>query len=188
MSGFGDKPFGLRAIKLKPLPGGAVVDLPVERVLTFRERVLSGSQRGWMSTAKIVAVTDVVEFELEAGGISLEAYALMTGRTVTTSGTTPRQIARMGGLAGERLPEFMVIGQAMSDEGDIACRLFKCTLTAGLGGSFQDGQFFMAATKGIAVDDGMNGVFEFVQQETAKAVGAWTVQSSVIGGVDYVQS
>jgi len=185
MSGYGDKPFGLREVKLRPLDGGLLIDLPLNRVLKFREVVLSGKQRGWSKTVNIVTISDYAEFELEAGGISLEAYALMTGRTVTVSGTTPGQTSTLGGEA-QAFPYFRVQGRAVSESGDVVCVLYKCKLTDGLSGAFQDGQFFMSATKGLAIDDGTNGIYRFVQQETAKAISPFIVDVSRVDGFDYV--
>ncbi len=168
---YGDKPFGLREVKLNPLPTGTAVALPVDRVLKFKETVQSGTLRGGDKIASVVSIADAAEFELEAGGISLEAYALMTGRTVTTSGTTPNQTTTLVGDAQKAFPYFKIIGRALGDGvDDIRVTLYKCKLTDGLSGDFQDGQFFMSATKGIAVDDDVNGVFEFVQRETAAAL------------------
>lgn len=42
MAGFGDKPFGLRDIKLTNAAGTTQVDLPSAMKMTFRERLTSG--------------------------------------------------------------------------------------------------------------------------------------------------
>ena len=101
MAGYGDKPFGLRDLKLTKIDGSVQVDLPYGMTLSFKERVTSGELRGDDATVSIVAITDAAEWSIEAGGISLEAYALMTGRSVVTAGTTPNRTTTLSANAGE---------------------------------------------------------------------------------------
>lgn len=185
MSGYGDKPFGLRQVTLTPVDGGAAVELPRARLLRFGETVLSGRQRGWGKIDRVVTVSDAVVFELEAGGISLEAYALMTGRTVTTSGTTPNQTTTLAGAAHKAFPYFKIVGKALSDTRDDATvTIFKAKLTDGLSGDFQDGQFWMSACRGMGIDDGVNGTWRVEQHEVE--TGLFVIGFSLVGGLDRV--
>jgi len=104
VSGYGEKPFGIRDIKLTDITGTTQVDLPNERVMSFSERLVSGELRGEGKTVAAVSEVDAVEFDLEAGGISLEAYALMSGRTVTIAGTSPYETTSLTGSGAERYP------------------------------------------------------------------------------------
>ncbi len=167
---YGDKPFGLRDVKLTNIGGTSQVDLPASMKLSFSERISSSELRGDDVTKAVVAFADAVEWELEAGGISLEAYALMTGRTVTTAGVSPNETKTMPGSAGDAFPYFKIYGKSLGEgNDDIHCKLFKCKVTE-LEGEFGDGEFFVTKCSGIAVDDGTNGIFEFVQNETATAL------------------
>ena len=164
---FGDKPFGLRDVKLTSIDGTVQVDLPASRTLKFSERIRSGELTGDDSVVAVVAFAEAVEWELEAGGISLEAYALMTGRTATAAGTTPNQTVTLTGSAGDAFPYFKIYGKAIGEgSDDIHCKIFKAKVTK-IEGTFQEGEFFVTSCSGIAVDDGTNGIFEFVQNETA---------------------
>lgn len=164
---YGQKPFGLRDVKLTDMGGTTQVDLPASRTFSFSERIRSGELSGDDKTLAVVAFADAVEWQLEAGGISLAAYALMTGRTVATSGTTPNQTTTLTGEAQEAFPYFKVYGKSLGDgKDDIHCKLFKCKLTS-IQGQFSDGEFFVTQAGGIAIDDGTNGIFDFVQNETA---------------------
>ena len=167
---FGDKPFGLRDVKLTPIGSGSQVDLPSSRTLKFSERVTSGELKGDDKLAAVVAYSEAVEWSLEAGGISLEAYALMTGRTATTAGTSPNQTTTLTGNAQDSFPYFKIYGKSVGDgSDDIHVKLFKCKLTS-IEGTFQGDEFFVTSAEGIAVDDGTNGLFEFVQNETATSL------------------
>lgn len=169
MAGYGDKPFGIRDIKITNMAGTTQVDLPNAQTLTFSERLTQGELRGDDATVSVVAFTDAVEWELEAGGISLEAYALMTGRVVTTTGTTPNRTTALAGNAGDNFPYFKVYGKSQGDSAtdDIHVKLNKCKLTAAPSGDFKDGEFFMLKTGGIAIDPGAGNIFDIIQNETA---------------------
>ena len=137
------------------------------RTLSFSERVRSGELSGDDSLVAVVAFAEAVEWELEAGGISLEAYALITGRTATTAGTTPNQTTTLGGEAGDAFPYFKIYGKSLGEGvDDVHCKLFMAKLTS-IEGSFKEGEFYVTSCSGVAVDDGTNGIFEFVQNETA---------------------
>lgn len=164
---FGQMPYGIRDIKLTNLAGSVQVDMPAARTFSFSERIKSGELSGDDKTLAVVAFSDAVEWSLEAGGISLEIYALMTGRTATVAGTTPNQTDTLAGAAQQSFPYFKVYGKAIDDSaGDIHCKLPKCKLTS-LQGSFGDGEFWITQASGIAIDDGSVGVFVFVANETA---------------------
>lgn len=166
MAGYGDKPFGLHEVKL--VRGATVVTLPAPQVLKFKERTKTNELEGADAIAAVSTMVDAVEWELEAGGISLEAYALMTGRTSLTAGATPSETTTLRGRGGDRFPYFKVYGKVLGENtDDIHCKIFKAKLSEGIEGSFEQGEFFVSKCKGIAVDDGITGIWEFVQNETA---------------------
>jgi hypothetical protein len=168
MSGYGDKPFGLRDIKLTDIGSTSQVDLPASQTLEFGERVRSGELTGDDAVKAVVAFAEAVEWSLEAGGISLEAYALMTGRTATESGTTPSQTNTLTGSAGDAFPYFQVYGKSLGEgDDDVHVKLWKCKLTE-ISGNFAEGEFFVTQASGIAIDDGSNGIWDIVQNETAE--------------------
>jgi len=167
---YGDKPYGLRDVQIKELPGGSAVDLPVARVMSFSERVNSAELRGDDGVAALVGNTEAVEWSLENGGISLEAWAAMTGRTVTTAGTTPSETKTYTAAAADVFPYFMAAGKSVGDGADdVHVTLYKCKVTT-LEGSFSDKEFLISKCSGIAIDDGSNGIMDIVQNETAAAI------------------
>lgn len=168
MSDYGDKPFGLRDLKITNIGGTTQVDLPRAMTLTFKEMLTTGTLRGDDAIAAVVSISDGLEWELEAGGIDIDAYALMTGRTATEAGTTPNQTNTLTGSAGDVMPYFKIYGKSVGDGADdIHVKLWKCKLTSPIEGQFADGQFFVTKASGIAIDDGSNGIYDLVQNETA---------------------
>lgn len=169
MAGYGDKPFGLRDVKITNLAGTTQVDLPVAMTLSITERLRTGELSGDDRLQAVVSFSEAVEWELEAGGISLEAYALMSGRTVSTSGSSPSEVTTLTVSGAEAFPYFKIYGKSIGDESDdVHVLLFKAKVTSGFSGQFQDGQFFQNGLSGIAVDDETNGVMDIVQNETAQ--------------------
>lgn len=165
---FGDKPFGLRDVKLTSIDGATQVDLPNSQTMRFSEVLTSGELRGDDATRSIVAYTDKVEWELSAGGISLEAYALMTGRSLATAGTTPNQTKTLTASAGDVFPYFKIYGKSVGDGADdIHVKIWKAKLMQPIEGTYQDGEFLVTSCSGVAIDDGSNGIFDIVQNETA---------------------
>lgn len=165
---YGDKPFGIRDVKITDISGSTQVDLPSSRMLTFRERVKSGELSGDDKTLALVSRADAIEWELEAGGISLEAYALLTGRSASSSGTTPNRTNTLTGEATEQFPYVKIYGKAVGDgSDDIHVKIWKTKVMGPLEGSFQDGEFFVSKCSGVGIDDGTNGVWDLVQNETA---------------------
>lgn len=170
MSDYGDKPFGLRDIKLTNIGGTTQVDLPAARSMSFSERVRSGELTGDDAVKAVVAFSEAVEWELEGGGISLEVYALITGRTATESGSTPNQTNTLVGSAGDSFPYFKIYGKSLGEgDDDIHCKIFKAKVTS-IEGDFAEGEFFVTSCSGVAIDDDSNGIFEFVQNETAASL------------------
>ena len=165
---YGNRPYGLRDLKVTNLAGTLQEDLPAAQTLQFKERIKSGELEGDDALLAIVAVSQGAEWSLEAGGISLAAWGIMTGRTPTTGGASPAETYSVVGNAGDVYPYFKLYGRAISEDAasDIHCKLFKAKIKS-LEGTFKNGEFWVTKCDGWAVDDGVSGVFEFIQNETA---------------------
>jgi len=168
VSGYGDTPFGLRQIALYDSAGANKVLLPAAMMLhvtPLLEAARFSADGRLVGAAGFVAGAD---WELEAGGISLEALAKLTGDTAVTAGITPNRTLTLSSAAGDAMPYLRIAGRAVSDTGDVICRLYRCKVEA-LEGTFRDGEFWVTYAQGVAVSDGTR-VFEFVQQETVAAL------------------
>jgi len=162
----------LNDLKLTNIAGDTQVDLPAARRLAIQERVTTGEIRGDDKLMEVVSISDALEWELESGGISLDAYALMTGRTATETGTTPSRTNTLTLSGAECFPYFKIYGKSLGEDctGDVHAKLWKCKLTEPIQGTFQEGQFWVTQCRGIAIDDGSNGMMDFVQNETAASL------------------
>lgn len=162
-------PFGLREIKI--VSGDTAISLPAAQTLKFMEQVTSAQLRGNDRVVVASSFVDAVSWELTNGGIPMEAYALMTGRTLEDGGALEAETRTMTISGGDAFPWFIIYGKSIGDAGDdVHVKLFKAKLTEGMDGTFADQNFYIASCKGIAVDDGTNGIADIVRNETAVAL------------------
>ncbi len=170
---YGQKPLGLREVVFANAAGDTFAALDAAQKLSMKERVSSNELRGNDRVVALVTYSEAVDLELELGGIPLDAYALMTGRTVTVSGTTPTEQRSYDIVGDECFPYFQVSGRAIGDDcqGDVHALFYKVKLTDGIEGEFADGQFFVTKATMVAVKDATAGkVGTIVQHETGSAL------------------
>jgi hypothetical protein len=145
-------PYGLRDIKLTPYTDatntalGIPVDLPVSRTLSFSETEEFSTLEGDDETAATHGAGPIVEWELESGGISLQAWAVLAGATYN-GGATRRSIKK--NVAQQR-GSFKIEGQIISDSGgDIHCEIFRAKCNDSLDGEFSYGNFMLTNCSGV---------------------------------------
>lgn len=173
-------PYGLREVKITPLGvGGATpgtaVKLPLSRTYEFQDTEEFNQLRGDDGVAASHGNGTVVNWNLESGGISLEAYAAMAGGTVTTSGVTPAVKKTYAKKVTDARPYFKVEGRALGDSGgDVHGLVYRCKATGDIGGSFADGEFYLTSAEGEGYGSLESGkldvAYEFVGNETATAI------------------
>lgn len=171
-------PFGLRDVKLFALDasGNRVtpgVDLPVSRTFSFKEVVESETLEGDDEVQGSHEYNPVVEWELESGGVSFEAYKIMAGGSITAGGTTPAQTKTYQKKKRDQRPYFEVEGQAISDSGgDLHAIVYRCKADGDLEGGFENGSFMLtkAGGKGYGQlgDEGL--LYEWIQNETVTPI------------------
>jgi hypothetical protein len=163
-----DKPFGLNDIKIKELPSGSAVDLAVAARLSFSEAPDVAELRGDDELAAVHVAEGKLNLELEAGGISLEAWEVLSGGTYAT-GTGYYQITKQ---ASDLRPYFVLGGKVVDNDntGDTHFYAFYCKCIDGPGGEFRDGQFFMTSATLEGIDDDSNGIWMIRQNDTAAAL------------------
>lgn len=176
-------PYGLRDIRLTPINSdgsyGTPVDLPVAQTLSFSEAEDVEELRGDDRLVAIHGKGAVVEWSLEAGGISLEAWALMNGAQLTETGSSPAQIKSLLKKTSDARSYFMIEGQSINDvDGDVHVKIYKAKVTGNLEGEFADGTFFITKCDGQGLGDNDLNLYEITWNETETAIG--------LGGVDAI--
>jgi hypothetical protein len=173
-------PYGLREVKLTPLGvGGATpgtaVKLPIARTFEFKDTEDFNQLRGDDGVAASHGSGCVVNWSLESGGISFEAYATIAGGTVTTTGLTPSIVKTYSKKTTDARPYFKVEGRALGDTGgDVHGLVYRCKATGDIGGTWGDGEFFLTSADGEGYGSLESGktdkAYDFIGNETATAI------------------
>ncbi len=171
-------PYGLRDVRITPYDDAGVlgdaVDLPNARTFSFEENEDFEQLRGDDRVVAERGQGPTVSWELEGGGISLEAYAAINGGTVVLTGVTPAQKKTYTKLTTDAKPRFKAEGQALSESGgDFHPVLYNAKATDGVSGELSDGAFWLTNASGSAIGDPTTDkLYDFVQNETAIAIPA----------------
>lgn len=168
-------PYGLRDVKITPYNAdgtlGTSVDLPVMQTLSWSETEEFNDLRGDDQLQATRGRGANVEWDLEAGGISLEALAVLTGATVTNTGTAPSRIKTLAKTSGQVRPYFKIEGQAIGDTGgDVHVVIWRARVNDNVEGEFADGEFFVTSCSGVGLPDATGRVWNIVHNETATAI------------------
>ena len=174
-------PYGLRDVKLTPYTDGsattlgAAVDLPNARTLSFSEAEEFTELRGDDKVVTTRGQGSSVEWDLEAGGLDLDALKVFAGGTVVETGVAPNSVKTYTKKVTDARPFFQVEGQVISDSGgDVHCVLDRCRVTGNIEGEFSDGNFFLTSGSGVALPSLQTGrtdtIYEFIQNETVTAI------------------
>lgn len=169
-------PYGLRDVQLRAISNaGAVsttsVDLPVARTLSFSETEDFEELRGDDKVEASHGAGPIVEWELEAGGISFEAYAALAGGTITQTGTTPAIKKTYNKKITDARPYVQIEGQAISDNGgDMHGLIYRAKADGNLEGEMGDGAFWLTSASGKGYGDSSGNSYDFIQNETAIAI------------------
>lgn len=173
-------PFGLRDVGLKLLSAdgltpGTKVDLPIVQTFSFSEEEDFTELRGDDAYQATHGSGPKGSWDLEAGGISLDAYAIIAGGTVTVSGVTPAVKRSYSKLITDARPYFKAEGQAINDNGgDFHGLYYRAKATGTIEGQLADGEFFMTKASGVGYGSlegaSLGKVYDFVHNEAALAL------------------
>jgi hypothetical protein len=169
-------PFGMRDIKVTPITAnvagaityGTFVDLPAAQTLSWNTTEDYEQVRGDDIVQGEHGNGRLIEWELAAGGISVDAAAVMLGGTVSSTGVTPNVVKTLAWLGTTAAPYFRIDGQAINDNGgDFKVVIYRAKATGGMEGEFADGSFFTSGISGNGYANADNELFDLVHSETA---------------------
>jgi hypothetical protein len=174
-------PYGLRDVKLIELNAtgtaevGAPVDLPVSRTLSFSESEESQELRGDDSVVSTRGSGPTMDWDLEAGGIKLEAYRIMAGGTIVTTGSSPNLKKTYTKKTTDGRPYFKIRGRAINDNGgDLHAIIYRAKVEGTIEGSMGDQEFWITSCSGRGFGSfeasHLDKVYEWVHNETAEEI------------------
>lgn len=178
-------PYGMRQVKLTTFTDATAtaysassIPLPYGQTFTFADTEDFATLRGDDQVVTVHGQGTVVDWELEAGGISLEAYQAMAGGEITSSGVTPNLKKTYSKYTTDPTitsrytrPFFKAEGRAISDSGgDFHIVVYRCRATDDIKGELKDGEFWTTGAKGqglgSTVTADFNKAYDLVFNET----------------------
>lgn len=171
-------PYGCRDVKLTPYDStngdyGTMVDLPNSRTLTWTDSEEFTELRGDDRVVATRGSGPTVTFNLESGGISLAAYAVMSGGSVQETGVTPNIVRTYSKTTAQSRPYFRIDGQSINDNGgDTKVVIYKAKLTGDIGGGFADTEFMLTSAEGAGLGDEYrsDALYDIIASETAASI------------------
>lgn len=171
-------PYGIRDGKLTPYTDaqGTVldtesIDLPNMQKLSFSESEEFAELRGDDRLITTRGKGAQVDWSLEAGGISVKAWAIMSGGSVIESGLTPNRKIILRKKATDTRPFFRIDGRIVSDSGgDVHVRIYRCRCNDTIQGDFADGEFFVTSASGVGLpllDDQNDLLYDIIRHESS---------------------
>lgn len=174
-------PYGMRDLKMTQYAdaGGTVlgdtsVDLPNMQTFSFSETEEFQELRGDDRVVTTRGQGSQVEWSLEAGGISLLAWSILTGGIIIEEGLTPNRRIILRKFSTGARPFFRMEGQIISDSGgDVHALVYRCRANDTVEGEFADGEFFITSASGAGLpllDADFDLLYDIIQNETAVAI------------------
>lgn len=182
-------PYGMRQVQLTPFTdltatayAASSVRLPYSQTFTFADTEDFAEMRGDDQLITAHGQGTVVDWELEAGGISLEAYKTIAGGTLVITGVSPNVKKTYTKYTTDAVeaskytrPFFKAEGRAISDSGgDFHLVCYRCRATDDISGEFKDGEFWTTGAKGTGfgslVPADLNKAYDLVHNETAEVI------------------
>lgn len=171
-------PYGMRDIKVATLDAagvkGSLVDLPAAQTLEFTEETSSQVLRGDDAVIAQRVTIDNVSWTMDSGGISFEAYTVIAGGVVSSTGVTPNVVKQWRRMGTDAYPDFYAEGQSMSESGGDHHIVFHRSKATQISGTMQDQEFWVSHAEGNAIATltaaNVGAVWDMVANETATAI------------------
>ena len=174
-------PYGLRQIRLTPYTdaqgttlGNTSYPLPVAMTLGFSETEQYDELRGDDVLVAVHGRGAQVDWSLEAGGISITAWSIVSGAAVIEEGVAPNRKTRLRKSGDDVRPYFRIDGRAISDSGgSMLTRIYRAKANGRLQADLRGGAFQTSRIDGVGLPmlgDAGRWLYEFIRQESDSAI------------------
>lgn len=174
-------PYGIRQIRLTPYldaQGTCLADvsypLPVAMTLGFSETEQYDELRGDDVLVAVHGRGPQVDWSLEAGGMNMTCWSLLSGGMVIEEGVSPTRVTRMRKSGDDLRPYVRIDGRAISDSGgNLKTRIYRAKANGRLQADLRGGAFQTSRIDGVGlplVGDGGRWLYEFIHDETDSAI------------------
>jgi hypothetical protein len=168
-------PFGLRDVKIYPFLDvqGTILanegfDLDNAQTFSFADTEDFVDLRGDDELKASHGNGAQVNWTLEAGGVSLQIWAIFTGGQIIETGVAPNRVITLRKCSDDARPYFQVRGLSVSENGgDMEGVVYRAKCTGDIAGQFADGAFFITSADGQGLSiPGTRLLYDFIQHET----------------------
>lgn len=170
-------PYGIRQIMLTPYVDaqGTVLantsyPLPVAMTLGFSETEQYDELRGDDVLVAVHGRGAQVDWSLEAGGLPITPWSIITGGMVVEEGVSPNRKVRLRKSGDDQRPYFRIDGRSVSDSGgNIVARIYRCKANGRIQADMRGGAFQTSNIDGVGlplIGDAARWLYEFTQNET----------------------
>jgi hypothetical protein len=174
-------PYGLRQVMLTPYTDaqGTVLantsyPLPVAMTLGFSETEQFDELRGDDVLVAVHGRGAQVDWSLEAGGMHITCWSIISGASVIEEGVAPNRRTRLLKSADDLRPYFRIDGRAISDSGgNMNSRIYRAKANGRLQADLRGGAFQTSRVDGVGlpmVGDSGRWLYEFIRNESDTAL------------------
>lgn len=154
--------------------GSTSVDLPYLQTLNFAEAEEFQELRGDDRLITTRGKGAMVNWDLEAGGMSTEVWAILTGGDVIERGLPPYREIEIRKRGTQTRSWFRLDGKIISDSGgDVLVRIYRCRCNDNIQANFADGEFMTTQVSGVGyplLDDTNDLIYSIFRRETTSAL------------------
>lgn len=152
---------------------GAAVDVPSVQLVGVKYNTSTAQLEGDAGITSVVAKAISATMTVRFGSINLQTLAIITGETLSQSGSTPTRVHRMK-FTGDNFPWFAICGKTSAAENTSAdTHVFvpKMKCTEGFEVRMEYNAFSIPEIPAMAIKDpDYLAIFEVIEHETAEAV------------------
>jgi hypothetical protein len=153
--------------------------LPASRTFSFKETEEFEQLTGDDVTVASHGAGPTVDWDLEGGGISLDAWKVLGGGTIGSSGSSPNQVRTFTKKTSDSRPYFNAYGRAISDNGgDFKMVAYRCKADGDLEAELANGSFQLTKASGKGYGNlSDQKLYDFIHSETAAALTDGTTKT-----------
>lgn len=150
------------------------VDMPYMQHLNFTEAEEFQELRGDDRLITTRGKGSQVNGDIQAGGLSIPAWAVITGGSIIERGLTPNREIELRKRSTQSRPFWRCDGKIISDSGgDILVRIYRCRANGDIQANFADGEFQVSQIAFVGmplIDDTNDLLYSIFRRESTSEI------------------
>ncbi len=180
---FGEVPFGLQELLFMRYSigsgayTGTVVNMDSDQLFSVEPQSDNDEMRDSGAITRALSVFTKMNWTIGMGGWDVDALAIVTGSSSSSSGSTPNRVRTTKHFAGGAgLPYFGMIAAAPTDDGGVfvlGLKICKANAKPAAEWDGKENKFHVSEVEGVAIADAANSNIIFVDKQYETAAD-WT--------------